>query len=86
MAVPKAEDKRSLLKPSRELKGDQPFAGASGPEGSAFLGWVLVQVWQPTPTNSGVTMNFSGDQVVVSRAADALASFAARLKAMPPQV
>jgi hypothetical protein len=57
------KEKRANLK--RELANGEPALGAQGPEGSKFLGWILVQVWEPQPRSgrSSVTVNWSGNEV-----------------------
>jgi hypothetical protein len=48
---------------NRELTSGEPALGAQGPEGSKFLGWVLVQVWEPVAGRSSITVNWSGNEV-----------------------
>lgn len=47
----------------RELANGQPALGAQGPEGAKFLGWILVQVWEPRAGRSSVAVNWSGNEV-----------------------
>jgi hypothetical protein len=58
-------------KPSRELRPGRPFLGAKGPEGAKFLGWVLIQLWEPVADVRGTPshLNWSGDESVLFRAA-----------------
>ena len=47
---------------SWELKLGVPVAGQEGPPGATFIGWVLVQAWEPSPTSKdGMTVHVSGD-------------------------
>ncbi len=58
---------------SRELSAGQPWLGATGPDGAKFVGWVLVQLWEPSAKSDGVNINWSGDQEeLFVRAATAL--------------
>jgi len=56
---------------SRELRAGQPALGAKGPQGAKFLGWVLIQLWEPTPNTKGTpsNVNCSGDESVLFKAA-----------------
>jgi hypothetical protein len=54
------KERRGDLK--RELSNGEPALGAQGPEGSKFLGWILVQVWEPHAGRSSVTVNWSGNE------------------------
>jgi hypothetical protein len=59
MQQPQHGERRDI---SWELKPGVPVAGQSGPDGARFLGWVLVQVWEPTPgVKDAITVQFSGD-------------------------
>lgn len=60
-----------------ELTAGKPFLGQEGPEGARFLGWVLVQVWEQTPTSDGIAMQWSGDEAtLIPRARLALDTYA----------
>lgn len=74
-----SQSRASGAEASRELLNGQPCLGARGPEGSSFLGWVLVQVWEPNGGLSGVTINGTGSTEVLRRAAEALSDAAARV-------
>jgi hypothetical protein len=54
---------------SRQLVSGEPWLGAMSPEGPKFLGWVLVQVWEPQDGRNCVTLHWSGDQAIVLPAA-----------------
>jgi hypothetical protein len=62
----------------KELKAGEPVLGAQGPDGARFLGWVLVQVWEPDrnrdgATSNGIVVNWSGDaKVLFQKASDEL--------------
>lgn len=67
---------------SKELKNQQPWGGAEGPEGSRFLGWVLVQLWEPGVNTKGPVashVNWSGDNSLVKFAADELTKISASM-------
>lgn len=72
MSVPHATvgAKRNV---SNELKPGESWLGATQPDGSKFLGWVLVQVWEQGKGDN-ITVNWSGDRkALFKRAADRLA-------------
>lgn len=62
----------------RELRPGEPTFGAQGPDGAAFAGWVLVQVWEPRTrsdgsANNGLVVQWSGDATLLfKRAGDEL--------------
>ena len=59
--------------PSPALTPGQPWRGAKGPDGSSFEGWVLVQLWSPTTSSTGITVHWSGDKAAMfERAANEL--------------
>lgn len=47
---------------SRELVNGKPWLDTPGPEGAAFVGWVLLQVWEPRGGRDSVAINWSGDE------------------------
>lgn len=78
--------KKSGVKASAELRAGEPVLGAQGPDGSRFLGWVLVQVWEPvagtaaTASHSGITVNWSGGAAqLMDRAATELSKLSQTL-------
>ncbi len=55
------------------LRAGAPVLGATSPTGRPFVGWVLVQIWENSPRDDGVQVQFSGDQgVLLRRAASSL--------------
>jgi len=72
-------------KASMALRAGEPTLGAEGPAGGRFVGWVLVQVWEPGSStagadHNGVTVNWSGDgSALFRRAADELSKLSQSL-------
>ena len=63
------------LQPGRPLRGSEGHGGTG-----AFVGWVLVQVWEPTDKNDGIVIQSSGDRkALFERAAQGLAQAQAAL-------
>lgn len=58
----KAIKERAATPFNRELVNGAPWLGAQGPEGSKFVGWVLVQVWEPRGGRTAATVNWSGNE------------------------
>jgi hypothetical protein len=68
---------KSGAKVPMDLKPGEPALGARAPDGGNFLGWVLVQVWEPSANGAGgrdsVVVHWSGDsKALFKRAADEL--------------
>lgn len=55
--------RKTSVNPARtpgQLEPGHPWGDVPTPAGSTFVGWVLVQMWEPTRQNSGIVTNWCG--------------------------